>query len=224
MLSRYKNTIYELFSLPRNVVDKFVHSSDESQYTHPFWFILIGVVVVILLNSLLVNFSIEPELSDAEMENEQVVQIVTSMQQSSVWMSTWLLPVSILLLLVPSLSVAGVFFFRNELEGFYSNLVLNTYAVGAAIPALLLMIPVWMFIDRPLTEPIMNSILPGILIAGVVLWLYKAYFYITDAMGWVRVLSSFITGYILFILLNGFASSVVGYMVFAIARIIEISG
>lgn len=212
-----------MLDMPRNVVDRFIHS-DDTHYMHPFLFCVAGICMVLIINSLFVYFTVEPHLLAPDIENDQVAEIAASIQSATVRISTRFLSASILFLLVPCLSVSGLFFFRNELEGFYSNLILNTYAAGAVIPMLVLMVPLWAFVDIPLSDPFMNTTLPGLLIAGAMLWIYKRYFHTTSLMDWVRTLSAYIAGYLLYTVLNGFAAGLIGYMAYAIQRLVEISG
>lgn len=223
MLQNYFNTLIYTFSHPRNVVDGFING-DKSRFQHPFVYCSIGIITVILLNSLLVDFSFTPQLTDIDSDDELVQALAEWMEIASVRASTQLLPLMMGLIFIPMLSLPGLFFFRDELHSFYSNLVLNSYTVGSSLIALLPLIPVWMFADLPLTDPFMNSTLPALLAASVGLWVYKQYFLVTSLMGWIKILSSYITGYVLFIVLKGFVAGIAGYMIFAINRILELSG
>lgn len=233
MLQNYKHTFSELLSFPRNVVDTFLHRDrqghdSDSKFLHPFKFLLVGVLLVFLLNTLLVDFSFEPDTSAAMPGNgegsEQLEEIANWIQVSNVRASTQFLPVAILFLFVPMLALGGLLFLRNEIEGFYNNLILNSYAAGVAVASLLVMIPVWLFAGLPISDPFVNSTLPAVLVAGVMIWIYKQYLHPSSVMEWIRMISAYATGYILFIILNGFVAGVVGYMIFAIRRIAELSG
>ncbi len=227
MLNDYKNTFSELISFPRNVVDTFLHG-DHEKFMHPFKFLLIGAVLVLLLNTLLVNFSFEPDATAALPDNgeagEQIEEIAGWIQVSNVRASTQFLPFGLIILFIPMLAVGGLIFLRNEVEGFFNHLVMNSYAVGVAMLSLLLMIPVWIFSGIPISDPLVNSTLPAVLVAGVMIWIYKQYLRPASVMEWIRMISAYATGYIFFIILNGFVAGVVGYMIFAIRRIAELSG
>jgi hypothetical protein len=223
MLNRYLETFKETINQPRNVTDGFIHSG-KIRYQHPFLFCLIGMALVFVLSTLLVDFSFEPKIAGTDLESDELREMAVTIQMANIRASTQFLPVMMVFLLIPLLSVPGLFFFRDEMDGFYANLILNSYAVGAAMIPLLAMIPVWIFLDLPLTDPFMNTTLPAALVASICIWVYKQYFHISSVSGWIRILSSYISGYVLFVIMNGFISGVIGYLIFAINRIMELSG
>jgi len=224
MIKNYTNTLKKILLQPRDIIDGFIHSKESRKYQHPFLFGIIGMIFVLLMSTIFVDFSIETDLSGVEAESEQLQQIAEWIQLVTVRASTQFLPLAMFVLLIPLLSLPGLYFFRHQTDNFYSNLILNSYTVGASMIALLAAIPFWMFLDVPLTDPFMNSTLPGVLVASVGIWVYRLYFQVSDVMGWIRIISSFLTGYILFVLVKGFTAGIIGYMFFAINRIIEISG
>jgi hypothetical protein len=193
---------------------------------HPFKFILAGVIAVLLLSTLLVDFSFEPDAGTLVPDdlNEQMQEVAEWIQVSNVRVSTQFLPLALVIIFIPMLSIGGLIFLRNELEGFYSNLILNSYAVGASMIALLPLIPVWMFLGYSLADPFVNSTLPAVLVAGVMIWIYQLYLRPAGLMDWIRLISSYATGYIFFVIMNGFFAGVIGYMLFMIYRIVELSG
>jgi hypothetical protein len=225
MFTTYKNTFQALVHTPRDVIDGFIHGRG-AQFTHPFRFLVTGAVLCLLLNTLLVDFSFEPQPADiiADAENEHVLEIAEWIQVSNVRSSTQFLPLGMALLFVPMLALGGLIFLRNNLEGFYSNLILNSYAVGVSMLPLLAMIPVWLFLGYPLTDPFVNSTIPAVLVAGVIIWIYKLYLNPAGLMDWIRLISAYATGYILYVILNGFAAGVIGYTGFVVNRIMELSG
>lgn len=224
MVKNYIDTLKNLLLHPRNVVDGFIHSKEDYSFQHPFLFAVASGILVILLNTFLVDFSVQIDPDSIQAEDEQVRQIAEWVQVVTIRLSTQFLPLSMVFLLIPMLSLPGLFFFREQTDGFYSNLILNTYTVGASIIILIAAIPAWIFSGLPLTDPFMNSTLPGLMVAAVGIWIYKNYFSVSDVMGWVRILSSYISGYVLFIIVKGFAGGIIGYMIFAINRIRELSG
>ncbi len=223
MIKSYLGTLGETYQRPRNVADSFVHT-EQSVYQHPLIFMLMGAITVILLTSLFVNFQVDLSNLVPETENEQLQQLSEQIIVTDVRISTQFLPFILIILLVPMLSIAGMLFLRNYTEGFYTLLILNSYLVGSSIIPLLLLIPIWAFSGLPLTDPAMNTNIPGVIVGAAGIWVYKNYFKITDFLGWVRIISAFVTGYILFIFVKGLASSVTGYMIFALRRIAEVSG
>jgi len=191
---------------------------------HPFLFCLIGAAVVILLNTLLFDFSVDPQVDESVADNENLLRLTEWTQIASVRAATQFLPASMFFVLILSLSVGGLLFLRGKTGGFYDHIVINSYAIGASFFVLPLLIPIWMFSDQSLLDPFLNSTLPAMFAAGIILWVYRLYFSIDSFMDWIRILSSYITGYVIYVILIGFLSAVVGYMLFAIERLMEISG
>jgi hypothetical protein len=223
MVQTFIQTFRELLQHPRNVIDQFLESEDRN-FTHPFLFLIIGAVAVTLVNTLAVDFSFEPVLGEFEAEIDQMREIAEWIQVSTVRSTTQFLPLSASLLLVPMLSIAGLFFFRDYISGFFSLLIMNSYAIGATMLFQLLLIPFWAFSGVSLIDPLANATLPALAIAIPTLWLYKSYILSSSFLVWIRILSTFIVGYVLYAVLTGFAASIIGYMIFAIQRIGEMSG
>lgn len=155
-------------------------------------------------------------------ETSQIEQITGWIELITVRLSTQFLP-AMLFLMIPLLSIPALFFLRDEMSGFYSHLILNSYAAGLAVAVLTIAIPFWMLLDIPITDPFMYRTLPALIVASAVLWIYKEYFMVRSVMGWVRILSSFITGYFLFIFVKSLFAGIVGYLFFAVYRIVELA-
>lgn len=222
MIQKYFTTFKELAIQPRRVIDQFIQNG-ETGYLHPFRFFLSGAIILTLLYTLWVSFPNVTAVSNALDEPVQAEQIVNWIEIATVRLSTQFFPV-MLVLLIPLLSVSGLFFFRNEMDGFYSHLIMNSYAAGASMPVLLAAIPFWMFLDIPFTDPFMNTTVPAIPVAAMTLWVYKNYLKLPGLTGLLKKLSVFITGYLLFLFLKGFISGVTGYTLFALSRIRDLSG
>lgn len=126
------------------------------------------------------------------------------------------------LLLVPSLSLSGLFFFRENIDGFYYNLILSTYAVGTAIIALLVMVPIWFIAPSTLFNHTVTTYLPLILVGIVILRIYERYFLMEGVRSWVQIVSSYTLGSILFLMLESFSITVIGYFIFAVNRFRDI--
>ncbi|MEX2345654.1 MAG: hypothetical protein WD604_08585 [Balneolaceae bacterium] len=224
MPDSYLKTLRTLLIQPRAVVDGFINNS-ENRFLHPLKFCLVGAAAIILLNTLFIDFTIRPQLDpQITTESEQIQRMTEWIQITSVRAFTQFLPLTMILFFIVPLSLAGLFFLREYIDGFYSGLILNTYAVGVAQLFLLLLIPVWKWVDIPLTDSFMNTTLPAVVTAGGILWIYFKYFQTSSFMKWLRVLSSYTAGYVLFVLLGGFAASVVGYVIYAGNRILELWG
>ncbi|WP_069130656.1 DUF3667 domain-containing protein [Rhodohalobacter halophilus] len=223
MIHTFIQTLKELLTHPRNVIDPFLEL-EERKYMHPFLFLMVAAVVVTMVNTLLVDFAFEPVLTEMETENEQMQEIAEWIQISTVRSTTQFLPLSSALILVPMLAVGGLFFFRDYLAGFFKLLVLNSYAVGASMLFQLALIPIWIFSGVPLNEPLANATLPAVSLAIPILWIYKSYILNSSFLIWTRIISTFVIGFVLYSMLTGFAAAVIGYMIFAINRIVEMSG
>lgn len=222
-MDRYLRTVRALFTEPRRVIDSFLRG-ERAEFTHPALFCLIGMVAVILLNTLFVDFTITPEVDEAMSESPDLQELAEWMQITSVRAATQFLPLSLFLILIISLSISGLLFLRNETDGFFDLLIINSYSTGASFLALPLLIPVWQFSGQSLLDPFLNSTLPAMVIAGVILWIYRLYFDVDSFMDWIKILSSYIGGFVIYVILLGITSAVVGYMIFAVNRLAELAG
>lgn len=221
-MKKYIRTIRSLFTEPRQVIDSFL-SESRDHYTHPFIFCLAGAFIVLGLNALFGDFSFTVQVDEAVSENEDLRQLAEWTQVASVRAATQFLPLSMFFVLIISLAAGSMLFLRGKTGGFYDKIVINTYAVGASYVALPLLIPVWQFSGESLLDPFMNSTLPAMVVAGVILWIYRLYFSVDSFMDWIRILSAYITGYVIYVIITGFMSAVIGYMLFAINRLSELS-
>jgi len=223
MFKKYIRTLRVLFTEPRQVIDTFLNGEYES-YQHPFKFVLIGMILVISINTLALDYSIEPDLSDLPADSEVIRMMGEWTQIVSVRAATQFLPLSMFIVQIIALSIGAVLFLRGKTEGFFDHIVINTYSVGASMIALPLLLPVWGLSGQPLTDPFINSTVPAMIVAGVILWIYNLYFRPSGFMDWIKILSAYVTGFVIFILLSGILSSAVAYTITIIQRISEISG
>lgn len=221
MINQYLKTIEGIFKYPKDVVNTFLES-DEKKYIHPFKFLILSAVPFILIASLLVDYPGVSNLGQP-VESELTDQLSAWIEISAIRLSTQFLSIA-LFLAVPLLSLPALFFLRDELDGFYSHLILNSYAIGASMLIIIAVIPLWIYSNLPLSDPFLNSILPAFLICLTVIWVYQNYLSIQNVLGWTRIFSSFISGYLLFLMFKGLFAGIIGYMFFAINRIAEISG
>lgn len=223
MLKNFIYTTKVLLNDPKSVINGFIYAGNRS-YLHPFPYLITGIVVVTLLNTLFIDFSeISLSFTFDDSQEQSVEQIGKWIEVVTLRMSTQFLQLS-LLILIPLLSVSGTFFFREHTDGFYSNLILNSYFIGVVNGVLLLLIPIWILSGVSLSHPFLSVMLPGVLIGFTLLWMYHCYFKINSMMGWIRAVSTIISGYIFYYFLTGFLAGVIGYMIFAVNRIIELSG
>lgn len=215
------NTLKIVFTKPRNVVDSFL-VKEKSDYTHPAMFCLIAAIFVTLLFSLLVDFKIDPVIASELSESDQRLQdAAATMERAALRVSTQFLPVVMLFLLIPFLALGGHFFFREKMDGYYANLILNSYAIGATLFVLLLLIPIWNLVPLPLTDSAMNSTIPGLLTGSSVVWVYRQYFQSSGFMMWLKMVSAFIVGYVIFAVLANFIGGTIGFFTFWIGEVLE---
>lgn len=218
MLNQYLKTLKSIYQSPRVVIDSFIET-DKSVYTHPFKFMLFGAIPFVIVGAILVDFS----STSVPAEPDLAKQLSLWIEISNIRLSTQFLSLT-LFLSVPLLSLPALFFLRDELEGFYSHLILNSYAIGASMLIILILIPIWTFLDMPISDSFLHSTLPAIFVGSTVILIYKSYFSVQDTMDWIRILSSFICGYLLFMMVKGLFAGVLGYMIFAVKRLTELSG
>jgi hypothetical protein len=218
------STLSELYKHPRNVVDSFL-SRRNGVYSHPFIFmagISLFVTAVLMVSDLL--FLDLPDAINTGSENETVAQIQLWVETVSRVVSTIFLPLTSVVLLIPALSVSGLIFFRNELNGFYDNLILSSYIVTGAGLFSLLWVPVLWLNPEVIVDNSMRFTISTAILGLPILWLYHKYFQKNTPISIIRQLSTAASGFVLFIVLSGFASGILGYMIFAIRRIVELAG
>lgn len=215
------NTLKTVFTKPREVVDPFLLNK-KPEFAHPALFCLIAVVLVTLLFSLFVDFKIEPVIASELSESDQRLQdAAATMERAAVRVATQFLPVAMMFLLIPFLALGGYFFFRERMDGYYANLILNTYAVGASLFVLLLLIPIWNLVPFPFTDSTMNSTVPGLLTGISVIWIYRQYFQASGFMIWLKMISAFTLGYVIFSLLTNFIGGTIGFFIFWVGEVLE---
>lgn len=214
-------TTSELIHKPRNVVDPVIYDS-EKRFVHPFAYLLIGTAVIVLLNLLFINLSISINEETNRSIGEASSQLSYWIDYVTINMATRFLPLS-LFLLIPTLALSGMFFFREKTDSFYSNLVLNSYTIGLVNLCLILLIPVWNVVNLQIQNPVIVTYLPGAYICTVIVLVYSRYFYTNTLTGWIRIISSAVSGFIFYQFISGLMWSVTGYTVFAIKRIVQIS-
>lgn len=223
LFKKYTITLKTLYSEPRQVIDSFLHGGYES-FLHPFKFVLVGMVSIIIINTLALDYTIEPDLSDLPSESEVIRLLGEWTQIVSVRAATQFLPLTMFLLQIVALSIGAMIFLRGKTDGFFDHIVINSYAIGASMIALPVLLPVWGLSGQTLTDPFINSTVPAMVVAGVILWMYNLYFRLNGFMDWIRVLSGYVTGFVIYVLLKGLLASVIAYFIFAVNRLLTISG
>lgn len=219
----YIKTFREILTKPEHVVDSFV-LEEKAGFQHPFSYGLIGVIIIVAFYSLVLGYR-TPILSEMiSKEIDQYQQLTYWIQYANLKVSTVLLPFSMFLLLTPALAISGLFFLRENIEGFYYNLILSTYAVGTAVLSLLVLVPIWFFVPSTLFSPLITTYLPLVLVGIVVLRIYERYFFMEGILSWIQVLSNYILGSVIFLMLESFSASIIGYFIFAVNRFLDIWG
>lgn len=221
MINQYIKTVKSILQFPGAVVDSFIETKP-SFYTHPFKFMLLGAIPFIILSSILVDFS-STSASAAPVDITASNQLALWIEVTNIRLSAQFFSLT-LILSVPLLSLPALFFLRDELAGFYSHLILNSYAIGASMLVIPALIPFWIISNTPISDPFLHSTLPSLFVGLTVITIYVRYFEIQDLMGWLRILSSFICGYLLFMMVKGLFAGVLGYMIFAVTRLIDLGG
>lgn len=222
-MKRFILTLSELFKRPGSVVDSFL-TDRNTMYTHPFIFMLgCSLLILVFLQISDLLFLDLPNVMTTDSENESVAQIQLWVETVSRGMSTLVLPLSSVILLVPALSLSGLIFFRKDLNGFYENLILNVYAVSAATLFGIFWVPIlWIYPEVSISNSARFT--AAFIMTGMpLLWIYYRYFPGKSPISLIRQISTAASGFIIFILLSGFVSGVLGYMIFAIQRIAELS-
>lgn len=219
----FVNTFREMLTNPEHVVDSFV-LEENSNFQHPFAYGLVGVIIIVALYSLVLGYR-TPILADmVSKEIDQYQQLTYWIQYANLKVSTILLPLSMFFLLTPALSISGLFFFRDNIDGFYYNLILSTYAIGTAILSLLILVPIWFIIPSTLFSSIITTYLPLIMVGIVVLRIYERYLLMEGIRSWIQVLSTYVLGSAIFLMLESLSASVIGYFIFAVNRFLDIWG
>lgn len=218
MINQYIRTLKIIYQSPKEVVDSFLETN-ESIYTHPLKFMLLGAIPFLVISTLFVNFSSTSISNDSNVAD----QLSHWIEISNIRLSTQFLSIT-LFLSIPLLSLPALFFLREELKGFYSHLILNSYAIGASMLIIHTLIPFWIFLNVPISEPFLHTTLPSISVGLSIILIYIRYFSIQNLMGWIRTLSSFICGYLLYMMVKGLLAGIIGYMIFAVSRLTELSG
>ena len=217
----YIDTFREMLTSPDNVVDSFV-LEEKTTFQHPFSFGLMGVIVIVALYSIVLGYRTPILAEFVSKDIDQYQQLEYWIQYANLKVSTILLPLSMFLLLTPSLAMSGLFFFRDNIDGFYYNLILNTYAVGTAVLSLLVLVPVWFIIPSTLFSPVITTYLPMVLVGIVVLRIYERYLFMEGMRSWMQVVSNYILGCFIFLMLESFSASIIGYFIFAVNRFLDI--
>lgn len=220
-MRRYFHTVQALLKNPRLVADPFIHDQS-SDYSHPFRMLINSVVITAVLlfpGFIMADF---PAFRTEGIPETEITRII------GVWISavdfrafTWLLPIYMAALLVPAFSIAGLFFYREVLPGFYRNLVLNSYLINLVVLMQIVLVPVWVIAGAGYTEPAIYRFLPVIPAGIILLRSYQLYFRPVKPLMWVRIFSVIVTGYVIFVFISGFINSFAGYLAFAVNRIAE---
>lgn len=224
-MNAFFKTLRELYSRPVNVIDGFLNlERKEFKFLHPLVFCGICTLLVVIFNTLFIDFSFLIQPPETTYENEHTARLAGWMHQAAARAVSQFLPLAVGILLPPLLSITGLFFLREEGLSFYSHLILNVYTAGAVVPLLFLLIPASLFWGGLLADPAVHAVFVSSVIAAGFLRIHKLCFKPDGPMEWLRMVSSYIAGYALFWITNGFLAGIAGYLIFAVKRIAELSG
>ena len=222
-MRNYFFTIQELIKNPKDVVNLFIKEGSQ-RYSHPFLVLVISAFLSIIILSIGYILAAFPPFSTEGIPEQEIAEVI------SVWISaadfrafTQFLPLLMATLLTPVLSLAGLFFYRDQLPGFYHNLVLNGYLMSLVVLSQMILIPVWFIAGVAVTEPAFYRYLPAVPAAVILLRSYSQFFMPDNALMWVRIVSVTASGYAFFVFTGVFVNSVAGYMAFAVNRIAEVA-
>lgn len=221
-MRNYILTIQSLIKNPEEVFVRFL-SDSPSAYRHPFFCLVFSAILSAVLMLPGSYWAVFPSFQPDGIPEEEIAQII------GVWIGaadfrafTQFLPLLMAFLLTPALALAGVFFYREKIPGFYRNLVVSGYLMSLVVLSQIFLIPVWYIAGEAYTTPTVYRYLPAI-IAGIVL--LRGYHQIlkeNTMLMWIRSASVITSGYVLFVFIAVFVNSVAGYMAFAVNRILDV--
>lgn len=219
----YFYTIQSLIKNPKSVAVQFLEDGSPG-ISHPFLCLVISAVLSSIILSIGFGLAAFPSFQITGIPEEEIARII------GVWISaadfrafTQFLPLLMAFLLTPALSLAGLFFFREQLASFYRNLVLSGYLMSLVVIFQIALIPVWLIGGDAYAEPAYYRYVPAVIAALVLMRSYSQFFNANSAIMWVRIISVTASGYALFVFIGVFINSVIGYMAFAVNRIMEVA-
>lgn len=215
------DTATGLFRQPVQVVDSFVEGH-RGRYLNPFLYVALTALVLAFITSFVVSYP-ETEVTGAdpgqiggmteETESFRMEQFQDVMEVVALMMNTQFLGF-LNFLLIPVLALTSMLFFRESNYRFYGHLILNTYAVGQANLALLILVPVWALFQAQITEPAIH-LYPAIFLIGLILLMtYNRYFNINKMADWIRAFSALIIGYFFYSLIAGIVVAFIAFITY----------
>lgn len=218
----YFFTIQELIKNPKNVADQFL-KEESAVVTHPFLCLVISAVLSSVILSIGFSLAAFPPFQITGIPEEEIASVIgVRISAADFRVFTQFLPLLMASLLTPALSVAGLFFYREQLDSFYRNLILSGYLMSLVVLFQILLIPVWLIAGDAYANPAFYRYVPAVIAALVLMRSYSQLFNANSAIMWVRIISVTASGYALFVFVGVFVNSVIGYMIFAVNRIMEV--
>lgn len=219
----YFHTIQELIKNPKNVASQFL-KEDPAGGTHPFLCLVISAGLSSVILAIGFGLAEFPSFQITGIPEEEVARVIGAWISAADFRAfTQFLPLLMAILLTPALSVAGLFFYREQLNSFYRNLVLSGYLMSLVVLFQIVLIPVWLIAGDAYADPAYYRYVPAVIAALVLMRSYTQFFNANNAIMWVRIISVTASGYALFVFVGVFVNSVIGYMAFAVNRIMEVA-
>ncbi len=218
---RITNTVKDLYGQPVQVIESYVEGV-RGRYLNPFLFVGLTAVLLATVISFVISY---PQIEVSPADPEQVEQLGEEFEsyraaelQEAIEVTAAIANTQFLgflhFLLFPLLAVASMLFFRDTHQGFFRHLILNTYAVGQANVALLLLVPVWMIFGDQLMKPAVH-LYPSAFLAGLVLlFIYNRYLFLESLTDWIKAFSALILGYFFYSLIAGFVVAIIAFLVY----------
>ncbi len=226
LYDRIKDTLSGLYNEPEAVIDSYV-SGQRGIYLNPWLFLGVSALVLAFIATFVITFPefeatpADPdqmEQLEEELEGFRMDEIQQVMQVVGVMLNTQFIGF-MNFLLFPLLALVGMFFFRDTHPGFFRHMVLNTYGLGMANVAMLLLVPVWGIFNEQLFEPGIH-LYPAAFIIGLTLLLtYRRYLGLTELKDWLKASSTLIVGYFAYSIISGFVIAMIAFIVYMAAAI-----
>jgi hypothetical protein len=190
---KLSDTVIDLYKEPVQVIDSFVEGA-KGNHVNPFLYVAIAALFLAFIVSFVVSY---PEMEVSPADPEQIEELSEEMQGHRMEEFQEVMEITSLIintqylgflnfLLIPLLALGSMLFFSQTHPGYYRHLILNAYAVGQANVGLLLLVPVWMFFQAELTDPVIHLYPSAFLIGLILLMTYNRYLFLEKMADWLR--------------------------------------
>jgi hypothetical protein len=218
---KLSDTVIDLYKEPVQVIDSFVEGA-KGNHVNPFLYVAIAALFLAFIVSFVVSY---PEMEVSPADPEQIEELSEEMQGHRMEEFQEVMEITSLIintqylgflnfLLIPLLALGSMLFFSQTHPGYYRHLILNAYAVGQANVGLLLLVPVWMFFQAELTDPVIHLYPSAFLIGLILLMTYNRYLFLEKMADWLRAFSALIIGYFLYSMIAGFVVALISLIIY----------